>query len=262
MRIPIYQLDAFSDRLFGGNPAAVCPLEAWLPDARMQAIAAENNLSETAFIVREGDGYALRWFTPTLEVDLCGHATLATAHVVFERLQPGTTSVRFRTRVAGELGVTKQGEWLELDFPTRPSTICDPPAGLEAALGIRAREVRRSMRDLVVVLASEAEVTALAPRMDALAALGPLGIIVTARGATVDFVSRFFAPGMGIDEDPVTGSAHCVLTPYWSGVLGKTTLAARQVSKRGGVLRCALRGERVGIAGRVVPYMEGVLELE
>ena len=262
MRIPIHQLDAFTARLFGGNPAAVCPLDAWLPDARMQAIAAENNLSETAFCVREGDGYALRWFTPSLEVDLCGHATLATAHVVFERLQPGSTAVRFRTRVAGELGVTKQGEWLELDFPVRPSTPCAAPAGLETALGIRAREVRRSVRDILAVLDSEAEVRALAPHMDALAALGALGVIVTARGETVDFVSRFFAPGMGVDEDPVTGSAHCVLTPYWAEVLGKQTLAARQVSRRGGELRCALRGERVGIAGRVVPYMEGVLELD
>jgi predicted PhzF superfamily epimerase YddE/YHI9 len=261
MRIPIYQLDAFTDRLFGGNPAAVCPLERWLPDGTLQAIAAENNLSETAFLVARGFDHELRWFTPTVEIDLCGHATLAAAEVVFTRLRPGSSSVRFHTRQAGVLGVAKRGEWLELDFPARPAAPCDPPEGLVDALGGVPRAVRRSVRDYLVVYGSEAEVAALAPRMAPLERLGPAGVIATARGERADFVSRFFAPGAGVDEDPVTGSSHCVLTPYWAAELGKESLEARQISRRGGVLRCTLRGERVGIAGRVVTYLAGTIEV-
>jgi len=262
MKIPLYQLDAFADRLFAGNPAAVCPLERWLPDPTLQAIAAENNLSETAFLVARGADYELRWFTPTVEVDLCGHATLASGQVVFERLRPETTSVRFHTK-SGVLGVEKQGEWLELDFPARPAEPCAPPAQLVEAVGGSPREIRRSTRDYLIVYGSQAEVARLAPAAGPLAALGFVGIIATARSdeREVDFVSRFFAPGAGVYEDPVTGSAHCVLAPYWAAKLGKNALAARQISRRGGALRCELRGARVGIAGRVVPYLEGVIEV-
>jgi predicted PhzF superfamily epimerase YddE/YHI9 len=261
MQIPLYQLDAFADRLFAGNPAAVCPLERWLPDETLRAIAAENNLSETAFVVASGPDYELRWFTPTIEVDLCGHATLAAGHVVLHRLRPGSSSVRFHTRRAGVLGVGSRDGLLVLDFPARAPRPSDPPPGLIDALGGRPSAVLASERDHMVVYGTEAEVARLAPSMPPLAALGPVGVIVTARGERSDFVSRFFAPGAGIPEDPATGSAHCVLTPYWSKLLGKTTLDARQISARGGALRCTLRGERVDIAGKVVPYLEGTISL-
>lgn len=261
MKIPLYQLDAFADRLFAGNPAAVCALERWLPDETLHAIAAENNLSETAFLVAKGTDYELRWFTPGVEIDLCGHATLAAGEVVFRWLRPGSSSVRFHTRRAGVLGVQRREELLVLDFPARPPRPCAPPPGLIDALGGRPSAVLTSERDHLVVYDSQAEIARLAPGMAPLAALGPVGVIVTARGERCDFVSRFFAPGAGVDEDPVTGSAHCVLTPYWSKTLGKTTLDARQISRRGGVLRCTLRGERVDIAGQVVPYLEGTITL-
>jgi predicted PhzF superfamily epimerase YddE/YHI9 len=260
MKLPLYQLDAFTGRLFAGNPAAVCPLERWLPDATMQAIAAENNLSETAFLVPEGPDFGLRWFTPLVEVDLCGHATLASGAVVLERLRPGSTSVRFHTR-SGTLGVVEKGDWLELDFPVRPAAPCDPPPGFLDAVGGTPLEVQKSVRDYLVVYGTQAEVAALRPTMAPLAELGLVGVIATARGEESDFVSRYFAPGAGIDEDPVTGSAHCVLAPYWAGELGKQALEARQISRRGGVLRCELRGERVGIAGQVVLYLEGTIEV-
>src|SRR5688572_15019571 len=249
MKLPLYQLDAFTDRLFAGNPAAVCPLPRWLPDATMQAIAAENNLSETAFLVAEGVDFGLRWFTPEVEVDLCGHATLAAAKVVLERLRPGAASVRFRSQ-SGPLAVARArdaanaADWLELDFPARPAAPSDAPAArlaaLRAGLGGAPLEVRSSVRDHLVVYGSEAEVAALRPDSAALAELGRAGFIATAPGAECDFVSRFFAPAFGIDEDPVTGSAHCVLAPYWAQRLGKRVLSARQISRRGGVLRCEL----------------------
>jgi PhzF family phenazine biosynthesis protein len=257
MLLPLYQLDAFTERLFGGNPAAVCPLPRWLPDATLLAIAAENNLSETAYLVPRGEDYELRWFTPAVEIDLCGHATLAAGAVVFRHLKRGAREVRFHTRAAGILGVSQQGDALELDFPSRPSAVAPAPAGLIEALGGKPREVRKSVRDYLVVYGSEAEVARLAPAMAPLAALGKAGVIVTAPGVEVDFVSRFFAPGAGVDEDPATGSAHCVLTPYWAERLGKSPLEARQISQRVGELRCTLRGDRVGIAGGVVDYLEG-----
>jgi predicted PhzF superfamily epimerase YddE/YHI9 len=259
MKIPLYQLDAFADRLFAGNPAAVCPLERWLPDDTLRAIAAENNLSETAFLVAKGPDFELRWFTPRVEVDLCGHATLAAGEAVMRWLKPGSTAVRFHTRRAGVLGVERRDGLLVLDFPARAPRPSDPPPGLIDALGGRPEAVLASARDHMVVYGSEAEVAGLVPRMAPIAALGPVGVIVTARGVGCDFVSRFFAPGVGIDEDPVTGSAHCVLTPYWAKALGKNALEARQISARGGVLRCTLRGERVDIAGGVVPYLEGTI---
>ncbi len=257
MRLPIYQVDAFADRVFGGNPAAVCPLDAWLPDATMQAIAAENNLAETAFFVPDGADYALRWFTPTVEVDLCGHATLASGHVVFAFLQPERENVNFHTVKAGNLTVAKRADLLVMDFPARPAAPAEPPPGLLAALGGTPREVLRA-RDHLMVYDSAADVAALEPDLAALADVDCWAAIATAPGENgVDFVSRFFAPKQGVPEDPVTGSAHCTLVPYWAKRLGKTELAARQISRRGGALSCALEGDRVSIAGRAVLYLEG-----
>lgn len=259
MRIPIYQIDAFTDRLFGGNPAAVCPLERWLPDATLQSIAAENNLSETAFFVPEGDGFELRWFTPKVEVELCGHATLATAHLLLHRLEPGRDRVAFSTR-SGRLEVARDGDLLAMDFPAYPPEPVDAPAGLFEALGHDAEAVLRG-NYLMVVVRSERAVKALEPDFAAMDRAGINEAIVTARGSDCDFVSRFFAPGFGIPEDPVTGSAHCSLVPYWARRLGRTRLRARQVSQRGGELHCELRGERVSIAGRAVIFLEGTIEL-
>src|SRR6185437_10571464 len=228
MRLPIYQVDAFTDKLFGGNPAAVCPLESFLPDATMQAIAAENNLSETAFLVGGSGEYLLRWFTPTVEVDLCGHATLASALVVFDFLEPRRDSVRFRTLKAGALEVRRRAGLLTVDFPARPAVPCEPPAELLSALGGTPREILRA-RDHLVVYGSAAEIAALKPDLDALATVDCWAAIVTAPGEDgTDFVSRFFAPAQGVPEDPVTGSAHTTLVPYWAKRLGKNTLTARQ----------------------------------
>lgn len=261
MRLPIYQVDAFTDSLFGGNPAAVCPLEKWLPDAVMQAIAAENNLSETAFFVRDGGDYALRWFTPTIEVDLCGHATLASSYVVFRFLEPQREAVRFHTAKAGTLTVARRGDMLVMDFPARPAMPCPAPAGLLVALGGAPREILRA-RDYLIVYDSAAEVAGLKPDLAALAKVECWAAIVTAPGENgVDFVSRFFAPAQGVPEDPVTGSSHCTLTPYWAKRLGKTEVDARQLSRRGGALHCALNGDRVSIAGRAALYLEGWIEV-
>lgn len=257
MHLPIYQVDAFAEKLFGGNPAAICPLTEWLPDATMQAIAAENNLAETAFFVREGADYALRWFTPAVEVDLCGHATLASAHVVFAFLEPERASVNFRTLKAGTLTVARHGDMLMMDFPARPAAAVEPPPGLLAALGGSPREVLKA-RDHMVVYGSAAEVAALKPDFAALGRLDCWAAIATAPGEDgTDFVSRFFAPRQGIDEDPATGSSHCTLVPYWAARLGKRELKARQLSRRVGTLTCALNGDRVAIGGRTVLYLEG-----
>jgi len=261
MRLPIYQVDAFADRVFGGNPAAVCPLETWLPDATLQGIAAENNLSETAFFVREGSDYALRWFTPSVEVDLCGHATLASGHVIMRFLEPQRPSVRFHTPKAGTLVVSRRGDTLVMDFPARPAVPVPAPPGLFAALGGAPREVQRA-RDHLVVYGSAAEIAALAPDLAALAKVDCWAVIVTAPGENgIDFVSRFFAPTQGIAEDPATGSAHCTLVPYWAKRLGKTEFEARQLSRRGGALSCALDGDRVSVAGGAVLYLEGRIEV-
>jgi len=262
MRIPLYQIDAFvTERPFTGNPAAVCPLEAWLPDDAMQAAAAENNLSETAFFVPEGDGYRLRWFTPTVEIDLCGHATLASAFVVFGWLAPWRRSVTFATEQAGPLTVARDGERLALDFPARPPEPVAMPETLAAALGKPPRALLAA-RDYLAVYDSAEDIAALAPDFAAIAALDRFAVIVTAPGRDgIDFVSRFFAPARGVDEDPVTGSAHTTLTPYWAGRLGKTRLEARQLSRRGGALSCALYGDRVTIAGRARLYLEGEVAL-
>jgi PhzF family phenazine biosynthesis protein len=262
MRLPLYQVDAFTDDLFGGNPAAVCPLERWLPDATMQAIAAENNLSETAFFVREGEVYALRWFTPTVEVDLCGHATLASGFVVMSFLDPKRQTVSFRTVKAGTLTVTRDESMLAMDFPARPAAAAEAPAGLLEALGGASRAVLRA-RDYLVIYGSAAEVAALKPDFAALAAVKDCwAAIATAPGDDgTGFVSRFFAPAQGVPEDPATGSSHCTLTPYWAERRGKKTLEARQLSRRGGALRCTQNSERVTIAGRAVLYLEGEISV-
>jgi len=257
MRIPLYQIDAFASRVFAGNPAAVCPLDTWLDEALLQSIAEENNLSETAFFVPEGEGYGLRWFTPVTEVDLCGHATLATAFVLFEYLRPELQSVTFSSR-SGPLTVTRAGDLLALDFPALPLSASRPVDDAAAALGVRPLEVRSGM-DHFVLLENEAQVRALQPDLERVKRLGGRGVIVTARGEEADFVSRFFAPACGIPEDPVTGSAHCALTPYWAERLGRSELRALQLSARGGELFCAAMGERVRIAGRAVRYLEGTI---
>jgi len=260
MRIPLYQVDAFTSHLFRGNPAAICPLDQWLADEVLQSIAAENNLSETAYYIRNGKGYQLRWFTPGVEVDLCGHATLASAHVIFSiRRETADSRVSFQSK-SGELIVEREGDLYALDFPSRPAAECAVDAGLDEALGAKP-EVILGARDYLCVFETEEQVRALAPNMDKLAAIDRFAFIVTAPGRDCDFVSRFFAPAKGVPEDPVTGSAHCTLIPYWSKRLGKTSLHARQISKRGGELFCEDRGERVRIAGRAVKFLEGQIEL-
>lgn len=254
MELPLYQVDAFAARPFEGNPAAVCPLDAWLPDALLQSIALENHLSETAYLVREGDGWRIRWFTPACEVDLCGHATLASAWVLFHHLEPGLDAATFASR-GGELRVARDGDRIALDFPRDEPEPAEAPDGLGAALGAAPLEVRRG-RYWLARFDDERTVRALAPDMRALARLGD-PVCVTAPGDEVDFVSRFFGPGVGVDEDPVTGSAHCLLAPYWAERLRKDELVGFQASARGGEVRCSVRGSRVGLAGRVVPYLEG-----
>jgi PhzF family phenazine biosynthesis protein len=258
IELPIYQVDAFTDRVFGGNPAAIVPLSHWLDDAVLQAIAAENNLAETAFFIPDGSDYALRWFTPTVEVELCGHATLASAHVVFERLEPGRTEVRFGTRQAGPLTVTRHGDLLTLDFPSRPPERLPIPDGLAEALGAQPVAFHAHGAFGLAVFEDTAEIRALRPDFRRLGAIPHGAIIATAPGYDdVDFVSRMFAPRLGIDEDPVTGAAHCLLTPYWAARLGKSTLSARQISQRGGALILEDRGPRVGIAGQARLYLTG-----
>lgn len=259
MRVPIYQIDAFSDRLFGGNPAAVCVLDGWLEDAVLQSIAAENNLSETAFLVGGNGHYGLRWFTPKVEVDLCGHATLASAYVVFRELEPALREVIFDSR-SGELRVSRAADLLTMDFPACHAQPCDCPELLSGGLGRQPLEVRRGVKYLGV-FAEEEDVRSLQPDFSALAQLDRMGVIVTAPGRSVDFVSRMFAPRAGIPEDPVTGSAHCLLTTYWAARTGKTQFTARQLSSRGGELQCELRGERVCITGRAVQYLQGEILL-
>lgn len=289
MKLSYYEVSAFTTNPFGGNPAGVCPLEAWLPDAALQGIAANNNLAETAFVVprasvsvdqnpspqpsprlggeREmeprdpvvSNDFELRWFTPTVEMDLCGHATLAAASVLFNERGLGGNEVRFHSR-SGLLTVARDGEVLTLDFPSRPPAPCAAPDDLIRGLGAQPKEVFKA-RDYLAVFGSAEEVRALKPDFALLKTLDCLGIIVTAPGTDCDFVSRFFAPGAGVDEDPVTGSAHCTLIPFWAQRLGKTKLFARQVSHRGGELFCELVGERVGIGGRAVHYLRGEIKI-
>ncbi len=255
MKLPIYQVDAFTTNLFRGNPAAVVILEDWLPDGVLQAIAAENNLAETAYAIPRGGDIPLRWFTPELEIDLCGHATLATAHVLFRHYMPDGERVTFTTK-SGTLTVERQGDLLAMDFPSRPGKPVAIPPGLVEALGGRPK-VTLLARDLLAVFETEQEIRSMRPDVRALESVDAMGIIVTAPGEEVDFVSRFFAPRAGIAEDPVTGSTHCTLVPYWAERLGKKKLRARQLSRRGGELLCELRGDRVLIAGSAVEYLRG-----
>jgi PhzF family phenazine biosynthesis protein len=261
MRTPIFQVDAFATSLFSGNPAAVMPMKTFPADSVMQAIAAENNLAETAFLVPEGRDYRLRWFTPTVEVPLCGHATLASAAVVMERLDAGRHEVTFHC-ASGPLRVTRQGTDYIMDFPVRLFESTSAPGGLAAALGATALEVYVNAFNYMVVVEDARTLRGLEPDMAAIARLDRSGVIVTSPGeGAYDFVSRYFAPAKGIPEDPVTGSAHCMLAPYWSRRLGKTQLRAFQASRRGGAVACRLRGDRVELEGGCVFYLEGTVEI-
>jgi len=257
LTIPIFQVDAFTDKLFGGNPAAICPLKEWLPAPEMQKIAAENNLAETAFFIHQGHDFELRWFTPESEIDLCGHATLATAHVLFTQLNYTSDKIHFHTLKAGTLTVSKENDLYTLDFPARLPLACDVPAGLVEALGgPKPVEILRS-RDYFIVYETEEDVRSLKPDFSVLKQIDSVGFVVTAPGTNSDFVSRFFAPAVGINEDPVTGSAHCNLIPYWAARLGKEKLHAYQVSDRCGELWCESKGDRVLMSGKAVTYLKG-----
>lgn len=260
MNIDLYQVDAFANKPFEGNPAAVCPLKAWLDDALLQAIAAENNLSETAFFVPTETGYHLRWFTPSVEVDLCGHATLAAAWVVFNALGDTAESVAFETR-SGVLTVRREGDALAMDFPAKTLVPLDMYAEVAAALGGIEIEALLISDDIVVVVDNASIIEQLSPDMQRLKQLPGRGVAVTAKGDDVDFVSRWFGPKVGVEEDPVTGSAHTSLAPYWAARLNKQALTARQGGSRQGALSCILEGERVMIKGRVAPYLTGQITL-
>lgn len=260
MKIPYFEVAAFASRPFEGNPAGVCVLEKWLPDALLQSIAAENNLSETAFIVARGDLWELRWHTPLVEIDLCGHATLASAHVILRHLGSTAEALTFHSPRSGMLKVLRENDLLVLDFPSQAVTPCDAPEKLLAGLGHPPQSVYQG-RDYLVVFETEAEIATLEPDFTLLAELPNEGVIVTARGSDCDFVSRFFVPKHGIDEDPVTGSTHCALIPFWANRLDKKTLLARQLSKRGGELFCEDRGDRVRIGGCAATYLIGEIDV-
>jgi PhzF family phenazine biosynthesis protein len=257
--IPYFHVDAFTSNVFSGNPAGVCPLEKWLDDSILQKIAAENNLSETAFFVRNKNGFDLRWFAPKTEVDLCGHATLASALVIFNFLGFSSDIVSFSTK-SGMLTVKKKNGLLEMDFPARPGKQVPAPDALVKGLGKNLADVYQS-RDYLVILNSEDEVRNMQPDFQTLSRLDCTGVIITAKGKEVDFVSRFFAPRVGVPEDPVTGSSHCTLIPYWAAKFGKNELTARQVSRRGGELFCEHRGDRVSIAGNAALYLKGSINI-
>ena len=262
MQIPIYQIDAFASERFKGNPAAVCLLDDWLPDEILQKIAQENNISETAFLVKENDLYHIRWFTPTVEVDLCGHATLASAFVVLNEMQSdlnASNKVTFSSK-SGALSVTCDSELLVMDFPATEATLRSTPKEIIEAFGKEPLETLKS-DDYMAVYEDEEDISTLSPDYSILARLDCRGIIATSKGKNSDFVSRFFAPRCGINEDPVTGSAHCTLAPYWANKLGKNRLSAKQLSKRGGELMCEYRDNRVLLSGRAIKYLEGKLYL-
>lgn len=258
MNLPIYQVDAFSKKTFGGNPAAVCPLTEWLPAETMLKIAAENNLAETAFFVKSGDRYDIRWFTPAVEINLCGHATLGSAHVIFNCLGLEDSSIKFNSHLSGDLSVEKKEDLLVLDFPAYDLRETKAPRELIEALGRAPKQEWETQGKMIMLLFdNETIIRSFAPDMGALAKLEYDEVIVTAPGDDADFVSRMFAPKIGIPEDPVTGAIHCSLIPYWAGELGKTELYARQVSKRGGELFCELAGDRVKIGGNATLYLKG-----
>jgi len=259
MRIPIYQIDAFTNELFRGNPAAVCPLEEWIDDHIMQKIARENNLSETAFFIKKGDLYELRWFTPEFEIDLCGHATLAAAYVIFEYLEKNLNEIGFDTK-SGKLKVVKKNTLLSMVFPSREGDKCDITKELVEALGKKPLELYRS-RDYMAVFEKEEDIINLNPDMEKLKKLNVFGIIVTSKGNDIDFVSRYFIPDSVIGEDPVTGSSHCTLIPYWRKVLNKDKFVARQLSDRSGILYCRDLGDKVEISGEAIFYLEGYINI-
>ena len=259
MKLNIFQADAFTQKVFGGNPAAVCPLESWLDDELLQQIAVENNLSETAYFVPKGDHYELRWFTPALEVDLCGHATLAAAHVIFEHLGYTKDTIDFHSR-SGLLQVKKHEKGYAMDFPARiPELVPNPSKALFKALNTTSREVRRTKDYMLIHFENEAEIKEMKPNFGLLNTVDALGFIITAPGDTVDFVSRFFAPRAGINEDPVTGSAHCDLVPFWAEKMKQNHFHALQISERGGELFCEYSGDRVILIGQAVTYLEGII---
>jgi PhzF family phenazine biosynthesis protein len=260
MKIDIYQVDAFTDELFTGNPAAVCPLKKWLPDGIMQNIACENNLSETAFFIPEENNYNIRWFTTETEVNLCGHATLATAHVIFCHLSQGLTGHSQFNSKSGPLYVRKSGDLITLNFPLADLQKVDPPSELVQAVGMKPVETWKAT-DYLILLNSQAEIIEASPDFNLLRTFDTRGVIITAPGDSVDFVSRFFAPGAGIDEDPVTGSSHTMLTPFWAQRLGKTEMVAQQLSRRGGTLYCRLLNDRVEISGNAITYMTGTISV-
>lgn len=259
MRLPFHRVDSFTQRRFGGNPAGVVLCDEPLDPGLMQHVATENNLAETAFVSAERDGFNIRWFTPAVEVDLCGHATLAAAFVLYSTGRVAGESVRFSSR-SGVLSVLRDGDRLALDFPARPAEQIEVDAEIRAALGVAPREWHRAPA-MMAVIESEQQLRALRPDLQAVARLPGYGLVVTAPGERCDFVSRFFAPQIGIDEDPVTGSTHCTLIPYWSQRLGKSKLHAMQLSARGGELWCEDRGDRVLIAGHCLPYFAGHIEI-
>jgi len=260
MTIPYYEVLAFTSRPFAGNPAGICILEEWLPDDLLQKIAAENNLAETAFFVDRGSFYDIRWMSPVVEIDLCGHATIGSAHVLFQHLGRRGNSLTFQSRSSGELKVDRVDDRLVLDFPSRPASPCEAPPLLAQSLGAQPKEVFKG-RDYMAVFERQEEVATLTPDLAQLSKLDGQGVFVTAPGNDCDFVSRYFAPSVGVPEDPVTGSIHCVLIPYWSKRLGRKKLHARQLSPRGGELFCEDRGARVGIGGTAVTYVEGTVHL-
>lgn len=262
MRQKLYQIDAFTDKVFAGNPAAVCPLEQWLSDDLMQKIAMENNLAETAFYIKAGDQFHIRWFTPTVEVDLCGHATLASAFVIFSFENPSTNKLNLFSHRSGALSVTKNGEWLTLDFPSDQLHPTEITPEIMRCFNIEPVTAYKGKTDYMLVFRDEAEVRNAIPTLREIARLNARGVIITAKGSQVDFVSRFFGPQSGVDEDPVTGSAHTTLTPYWSKELGKKNLSAMQLSVRGGYLNCTWLGDRVEISGQCKLYLTGEIQLD
>ncbi|MBD1396980.1 PhzF family phenazine biosynthesis protein [Pontibacter sp. JH31] len=261
MKIKLYQIDAFTEQVFGGNPAAVCILDEWLSDTLMQQIAGENNLAETAFVVKSAENFEIRWFTPTVEVDLCGHATLAAAHVLFHYYNYPTNLINFYSTRSGLLRVTKGSDGLTLDFPTDTFEEVDTPEVLVRAFGKRPEKAFKGKTDYLLLYTAQQDIEAMQPDLGLVATVGGRGVIVSAPGIEVDFVSRFFAPQAGIDEDPVTGSAHTTLTPVWSEKLGKKVLSAQQLSKRRGSLKCEFLGDRVKITGKAVTYLVGEIEI-
>jgi predicted PhzF superfamily epimerase YddE/YHI9 len=262
MRYKLYQVDAFTDKLFGGNPAAVCPLAEWLSDDLLQKIAMENNLAETAFYVRQDDQYEIRWFTPKIEVDLCGHATLAAAFILFNRENHSGDLINFYSPRSGNLNVSRSSDWLTLDFPVDVFHHTPVSGEITNCFDKQPLEVYKGKTDYMLVYEKESDIRNIKPQFEAISVLNARGVIITAKGDNVDFVSRFFAPQSGIMEDPVTGSAHTTLTPYWSEKLNKAELSAIQLSERKGYLQCKFLGDRVEISGQATLYLTGEIYIE